>query len=275
MVISSAVSSVTSQRKALNPFPIQESNRLIRALADSIEEIWSSHLNLKPYPLPQDLGYVEGSLQGECIVIENRCYQSLQFRKLHLELARVGDRLQILHCVMFPRLHYNLPIFGADLVGQSHRVSAAIADLSPTTTIATAVSPTQPSDSTMASPRTLPQRYQTTLIQSPPPDFCTPRELPSWGDIFSDFCLFVAPQTDTEDQQFLAYVQHLLTVHCQFATQTEPVKSKRERADIQAGHHNYCEKQRQNDKTRRVLEMSFGKAWADRYMRTMLFDVAA
>jgi phycocyanobilin:ferredoxin oxidoreductase len=42
-----------------------------------------------------------------------------------------------------------------------------------------------------------------------------------------------------------------------------------------AGQQYYCEKQQQNDKTRRVLEKSFGSEWADRYMTTMLFDSVA
>ncbi|MGL6343026.1 MAG: phycocyanobilin:ferredoxin oxidoreductase, partial [Waterburya sp.] len=69
---------------------------LIRQLADSIERNWSQYLTLSPYQIPEDLGYVEGSLEGEKLIIENRCYQTTQFRKLHLELAKVGDRLDIL-----------------------------------------------------------------------------------------------------------------------------------------------------------------------------------
>jgi phycocyanobilin:ferredoxin oxidoreductase len=42
-----------------------------------------------------------------------------------------------------------------------------------------------------------------------------------------------------------------------------------------AGQRYYCEKQQQNDKTRRVLEKSFGTEWTERYMTTMLFDFAA
>ena len=45
-----------------------------------------------------------------------------------------------------------------------------------------------------------------------------------------------------------------------------------QQAEILAGQHYYCAKQQQNDKTRRVLEKSLGRAWTDRYMTTMLFD---
>ncbi|MGB3642439.1 MAG: phycocyanobilin:ferredoxin oxidoreductase, partial [Rivularia sp. (in: cyanobacteria)] len=38
------------------------------------------------------------------------------------------------------------------------------------------------------------------------------------------------------------------------------------------GQLNYCTKQQQNDKTRRVLEKAFGSEWAENYMTTVLFD---
>ena len=34
----------------------------------------------------------------------------------------------------------------------------------------------------------------------------------------------------------------------------------------------YCKQQKQNDKTRRVLEKAFNPAWADRYIEELLFD---
>ncbi len=38
---------------------------LIRQLADRIESVWQQHLDLSPYQIPEDLGYVEGALEGE------------------------------------------------------------------------------------------------------------------------------------------------------------------------------------------------------------------
>ena len=40
---------------------------------------------------------------------------------------------QVLHCVMFPRLEYDLPILGMDMVGAKGRVSLAVIDPSPAT----------------------------------------------------------------------------------------------------------------------------------------------
>ncbi|MEA5616869.1 phycocyanobilin:ferredoxin oxidoreductase [Cronbergia sp. UHCC 0137] len=239
--------STTSLREQQHP--------LIRQLADCIEATWDKHLDLSSYHLPAELGYVEGRLEGEKLIIENRCYQTPQFRKLHLELAKVGNMLDILHCVMFPRTEYDIPMFGCDLVGGRGQISAAIADLSPVNL-----------------DRKLPITYQTALTELPSPKFSQPRELPEWGNIFSDFCLFIRPGSPEEEIMFLQRVEAFLDIHCQSAIAASPVAPEKV-AQILAGQHNYCMKQQQNDKTRRVLEKAFGADWAENYMTTVLFDL--
>ena len=228
---------------------------LIRHLADLIEDTWKRYLDLFLYDIPEDLGYVEGNLEGEKLVIENRCYQTRQFRKLHLELAQVGDRLDILHCVMFPRPNYHLPIFGVDLVGSQKGISAAIVDLSPVTRN-----------------HLLPKAYRYVLANLLPVEFSQPRDLPPWGSIFSEFCLFIRPADTQEEELFLKRVKQFLILHCQMAVNNRPVTSQSKQAELLAGQRHYCTQQQQNDKTRRVLEKSLGKTWTDRYMSTMLFD---
>jgi phycocyanobilin:ferredoxin oxidoreductase len=232
----------------------EQQHPLIRNLADTIEAVWHRHLDLSPYHLPAELGYVEGRLEGEKLTIENRCYQSPQFRKMHLELAKVGTMLDILHCVMFPRPEYALPMFGCDLVGGRGQISAAIADLSPTSNL------------------TLPANYTAELQALPALDFSQPRELPEWGDIFSEFCIFIRPSNPEEETQFLSRVEGFLEIHCVSAKAAKPVSAEQQ-AEILQGQHYYCTKQQQNDKTRRVLEKAFGTEWAEHYMTTVLFDL--
>ena len=234
-------------------------HHLIQKLANSIEEIWQKNLDLEPYIIPEGLGYIEGHLEGEKLVIENCCYQTKQFRKLHLELAQVGNGLDILHCVMFPNPEYALPIFGADIVGgRGGAISAAIADLSPSNR-----------------EKSLPANYQQSLASLKNVEFTHPRALPEWADIFSEFCLFVRPIGAEEEAAFLQRVEDFLTIHCQIANNIEPLTSETDVANAIAGQQYYCAKQQQNDKTRRVLEKSFGEEWADRYMTSMLFDSIA
>ncbi len=227
---------------------------LIQGLADCIESAWQQYLDLSPYPLPAEFGYVEGRMEGEKLTIDNRCYQTPQFRKLHLELAKVGANLDILHCVMFPRPDYDLPMFGTDLVGGRGQISMAIADLSP-----------------VGADHQLPAGYQTALGQLPPVTFAQTRTLPDWGTIFSQFCLIIRPADAAEEEQFRQRVSTFLHIHCQQAIAAQPVPPA-QREIILTGQHRYCTQQLQNDKTRRVLEKAFGAEWADRYMTTVLFD---
>lgn len=232
---------------------------LIQRLANCIEESWHHYLELTPYAVPEGLGYVEGSLEGERLFIENSCWQTPQFRKLHLELAQVGNGLDVLHCVMFPRPEYALPIFGVDLVGRRQGgITAAIADLSPIT-----------------ADYSLPQAYNQALSQLPKLPFSSPRVLPAWGHIFSNFCVFVRPVGSQEEEQFLGRVRDFITLHCQIAKTEPPLTSDRAITEVMVGQQNYCTQQQKNDKTRRVLEKSFGSEWTDRYISTMLFDLEA
>jgi len=228
---------------------------LIQQLATDIVNIWDRYLTLEKYPLPEDLGYVEGKLEGERLVIENQCYQALPFRKMHLELAKVGKQLDILHCVMFPLPSYPLPMFGCDIVAGPAGVSAAIADLSPTNAA-----------------RTLPPGYQEALENLPNYLFTQARALPEWGEIFSEFCLFIRPSNPEEEKQFIERVGDFLTIHCQQAKMA-PLLRPEDTEEYLTGQHHYCLQQQQNDKTRRVLEKAFGNEWAERYMTQVLFDL--
>lgn len=233
----------------------QEQHPLIHRLAERILNYWQKYLELSVYNLPEGLGYVEGKLEGERLRIENRCYQTPQFRKMHLELAKVGNNLDILHCVMFPRSEYPLPMFGCDIVAGRGGISAAIADLSPT-----------------SPDKTLSPGYIKSLTNLPPAKFSETRELPPWADIFSDFCLFVRPHDLEEEQNFLDLAANYLRVHCQQAIASTPVLPAEQKLYL-AGQRYYCTKQQQNDKTRRVLEKAFGETWAENYMTNVLFDV--
>ena len=233
----------------------QEQHPLIHRLAERILNYWQKYLELSPYQLPEGLGYVEGKLEGEKLRIENRCYQTPQFRKMHLELAKVGKNLDILHCVMFPRAEYPLPMFGCDIVAGRGGISAAIADLSPT-----------------SPDRTLSTEYMELLTALPQLEFSEVRDLPPWADIFSEFCLFVKPTDKEEEQKFLELAANYLRIHCKQAVASNPVSSQEQKLYL-AGQRYYCIKQQQNDKTRRVLEKAFGKVWAENYMTNVLFDV--
>ena len=227
---------------------------MIQTLVRVILERWQG-LPITPFQLPEDLGYVEGRMEGERLIIENRCYQTPQLRKLHLELAKVGQGLDILHCVMFPDPTYGLPLFGCDIVAGNAGISAAVADLSPT-----------------QANRQLPQSYQVALDSLKPIHFSQERQAPDWGEIFSSYFIFIRPNDETEAAQFVERVDDYLHIHGENILAAKPLTPEQQQ-EYRQGQIYYCQQQQKNDKTRRVLIKAFGEAWAERYMTEVLFDI--
>jgi phycocyanobilin:ferredoxin oxidoreductase len=227
---------------------------LVEALAEQIRAAWSGLPDWQPLAVDPDLEAISGSLDGEDLFIRNELHQSRGLRKLHLETARLGLGLQILHCVWFPDPRCDLPIFGADIVASPAGVSAAIVDLSPVRGV-------------------LPDGLHAALDARAPRVYSQPRELPPWGSIFSPFVRFVRPANPAEDQQFVEEVTEILAILSQ-ASSSCAIDAATSAATVERwqGQLHYCKQQKQNDKTRRVLEKAFNPAWANRYIEELLFD---
>jgi phycocyanobilin:ferredoxin oxidoreductase len=156
--------------------------------------------------------------------------------------------------VFFPDPRYDLPVFGADIVAGRGVVSAAIVDLSPVAA-------------------QLPAAVAGPLAALPKRRFSQERELPEWGTIFSPYVRFVRPADAAEEQQFIAVVVEFLEVLAQASRMAEPQAIDHpDTVKRYQGQLSYCQQQKRNDKTRRVLEKAFNPQWADRYIEELLFD---
>jgi len=227
---------------------------LMDALADQIRVCWQELPELHPLEVDPELEAISGSLDGEALFIRNELRQGRGLRKLHLETARLGAGLQILHCVFFPDPRFDLPVFGADIVAGRGVVSAAIVDLSPVT-------------------GALPEAVATRLQALPVRSFSQERELPEWGSIFSPYVRFVRPADAAEEQQFIALVTDFLRVLAAACAEAQPQPIDHpDTVKRHEGQLSYCRQQKRNDKTRRVLEKAFNPDWADRYIEELLFD---
>ena len=201
-----------------------------------------------------ELEAISGSLDGEDLFIRNELRSSRGLRKLHLETARLGAGLQVLHSVFFPDPRFDLPVFGADIVAGRGVVSAAIVDLSPVD-------------------GTLPTAVLERLEALPKREFSPERELPEWGTSFSPYVRFVRPADAEEEQRFIDVVSDFLQVLAEASRDAtaqpidHPDTVRRHRGQL-----SYCQQQKRNDKTRRVLEKAFNPEWADRYIEELLFD---
>jgi phycocyanobilin:ferredoxin oxidoreductase len=234
--------------------PLLNVHPLVDALAARIRERRAELLELEPLALDPALEAISGSLDGERLFIRNELHRSRGLRKLHLETARLGAGLQILHCVYFPDPCFDLPVFGADIVASPAGVSAAIVDLSP---VAGA----------------LPEALSSALQRRSRPPFSDIRELPPWGSIFSPHVLFVRPRSAEEENWFVEEVTTFLELLGSASATAQP-QSWEDAATVMRweGQLRYCQQQKQNDKTRRVLEKAFNPEWANTYIQTLLFD---
>ena len=227
---------------------------LIPSLAETIRGAWIGLPELKPLDADSDFSSIEGQLEGDDLLIRNELLCCRGMRKIHLELARLGRSLQILHCVWFPDPRFDLPIFGADVVAGPAGISAAIVDLSP-------------------AGENLPAPVVSALQTVPVPGFRQVRQLPGWGTIFSSFVRFIRPDGADEEELFRQLVMDYLAVMRE-AVAGASLDSPEATSTIRRheGQLNYCLQQKRNDKTRRVLEKAFDASWADRYIEELLFD---
>ena len=227
---------------------------MVDALAQRIRAGRGRMVGLDPMAIDPALEEISGSLDGEALFIHNELHQAHGLRKLHLETARLGGGLQILHCVLFPDPRHDLPVFGADIVAGRGVVSAAIVDLSP-----------------VSDP--LPAAIEAALAALPRHRFDQPRDLPDWGSIFSPHVLFIRPGSIEEEARFVETVGAYLDILAGAAAVSTP-QAPDHPATVNRwqGQLRYCRQQKQNDKTRRVLEKAFHQAWADRYIEQLLFD---
>ena len=240
------VRSSPDNRQFLHPF--------LDSVATLISSCRSNFIDLVPLDIENDLKSIYGKFEGGDLFISNELHSSRAFRKIHLEIAGLGDGLQILHCVFFPEPTFDLPIFGVDVVIANAVISAAIVDLSPVGA-------------------RLPIDIEQKLKSISRYKFKNQRELPEWGNIFSEYVCFVRLEGKEEKIYFFNLVERYLKILLQASFERSPENklspSTIERYEFQ---HNYCLQQKRNDKTRNVLAKAFNPQWADHYIEKLLFD---
>jgi len=231
---------------ALHPL-IDSTAELIRSSRDNLSL-------LSCYEFDPELKNIYKRVDSNDLFIVNELHKARGFRKLHLELARIGSNLQILHCVFFPDPRFNLPIFGVDIVSIQNIVTAAIVDLSPVG-------------------KQLPEALKAKIDLREKPYFQSLRTLPAWGSIFSDVVCFIKPESRAEEDSFLHLVEHYLNTLINFSYEQNPDSFESpitiERYQKQKL---YCLQQKRNDKTRSVLAKTFTPKWADHYIDIVLFE---
>ena len=140
-----------------------------------------------------------------------------------------------------------------DLVKINEIVSAAIVDLSPAS-------------------QNQGLKYEKLLSEVDKSSFTSMREIPKWGEIFSNNVFFASLKSKSERNDFCRVVDQYLTILIKLSKKAKPEVDEeiiKERIDFQK---NYCVQQMKNDKTSMVLLKYFDEKWVNNYIKTVLFD---
>lgn len=224
-----------------------EAIELIKSRINSLSKVKS--LNIDPQSSD-----IYRKIDNDELFIFNEFYQAKGFRKIHLEVAKLGKSWQILHSVFFPDPCYELPIFGVDLVISSNNISAAIVDLSPV-------------GENMS--RFLISKMESLRV----PQFKEPRILPDWGYIFSPYVCFIRPVDLYEEKMFLKLIDQYLSILLSLiATVKKDDINSLDTIGRYEFQKRYCSNQKLNDKTRVILSKFFGSSWANTYINKILFE---
>ncbi len=234
-----------TQRK-LNPLLV-EAFELIKNKINSLTDV--EYLNVDPKSCQ-----IYSNINQEELLIGNEFYQARGFRKIHLEVAKLGKSLEILHCVFFPDPCYELPIFGTDLVVNSNNISAAIVDLSPVGKL-------------------LPDFLVSEMQSLQVPKFHEPGKLPEWGFIFSPYVCFIRPVNYLEEKLFLKLIDQYLSLLLSLLVRVDPKEIDSLDTMVRLDYQKrYCLNQKRNEKTRGILTKYFGSSWAEEYINKILFE---
>ena len=237
---------VFCNQSKFNPL-LLEAFKLIKNRINALTDV--KPLNIDPNSIK-----IYSNLNKQELFINNEFYQAKGFRKIHLEVAKLGKSLEILHCVFFPDPCYELPIFGADLVFNSNNISAAIVDLSPVG-------------------KHLPDSLISQMRSLKVPKFNEPGKLPEWGFIFSPYVCFIRPVDILEEKLFLKLIDEYLSLLLSSLVKVrEDEINSFNTMDRFNYQKRYCLNQKRNDKTRVILTRFFGSTWADDYINKVLFD---
>ena len=222
-------------------------------------------LDLQPYPIPEGFDSkqaVTGKGKRQATVLTTSyAYQSPKLRQLRAAHVQGGNLLQVLNFVIFPRLNYDLPFFGADLV-----------TLPGGHLIALDMQPLFRDNVT----------YQAKYTQPIMPIFESfQAHLPWGGDFpeeaqpfFSPAFLWTRP-TETEIVQthvFEAFKAYL-KAYLEFVEQAESITDTTTLQNIEQAQLRYLRYRAEKDPARGMFTRFYGPEWTEEYIHGFLFDL--
>lgn len=221
-------------------------------------------LDLSPYPIPEGFERKETTAgkgkRQETVITSSHAFQSPKLRQIRAAHIQGGNSLQVLNFVIFPRLTYDLPFFGADLVTLPGGHLIAL-DMQPL--------------------------FQDAAYQQKYSDPIRPmfksyqQDLPWGGDFpeeaqpfFSPVFLWTRPEaTEVVQTKVFAAFKDYLTAYLDFVEQAEPVTDSQRLEAIENAQLRYVDYRAAKDPARGMFTRLYGEEWTEEYIHGFLFDL--
>jgi phycoerythrobilin:ferredoxin oxidoreductase len=237
---------------------------LYQPFLDHAIDYLHQHLELADYPIP--VGFDRKSAitgkgdRAEEVVTTSYGYQTEKLRQIRAAHVQGGKALQVLNFVIFPRMEYDLPFFGADLVTLpgGHLIAIDMQPLFHT------------------------PEYQAKYTAPLLPTFEKYQRVLPWGgdfpaeaeQFFSPAFLWTRPSAteDVENHVFAAFKDYL-SAYLEFVDRATPIDDAQTLAAIDRSHRNYVRYRAEKDPARGMFRRFYGEEWTEEYIHGFLFDL--
>lgn len=239
---------------------------LYQPFLDRAIAILKDRLDLSPYPIPEGFERKvemtgKGKRQQE-VITTSVAYSTPKLRQIRAAHVQGGNSLQVLNFVIFPRLNYDLPFFGGDLVTLPGGHLIAI-DMQPLFRDDLA--------------------YQAKYTEPILPMFRKHQEHLSWaGDFpeeakpfFSPAFLWTRPEaTEILETRVLSAFCDYLEAYLDFVNKAKPILDSTERDRILQAQLRYVNYRAEKDPARGMFTRFYGEEWTEEYIHGFLFDLS-
>lgn len=218
-------------------------------------------LVLSPYPIPAGFERKSATVRGEEVLTTSYAVQTDKLRQIRAAHVQGGKALQVLNFVIFPRLEYDLPFFGADLVTLPGGHLIAL-DMQPL----------------FRDDPGYQEQYTRPILEI----FERHRQHLEWGGdfpeearpFFSPAFLWSRPkETDLVQTRVFDAFKDYLAAYLDFAHQARPTTDPVRLADIEQAQLRYLRYRAEKDPARGMFRRFYGEAWTEEYIHGFLFDL--
>ncbi|PLS69798.1 MAG: phycoerythrobilin:ferredoxin oxidoreductase [Cyanobacteria bacterium M5B4] len=237
---------------------------LYKPFLDYALQYLQQNLVCHAYPIPQGFEQKsaivgKGAHQNE-VKTTSYALQTTKLRQIRAAHVEGGNSLQVLNFVIFPRIAYDLPFFGADLVTLPGGHLIAI-DMQPL----------------FGNDPDYLAKYATPLLEI---HDRYQESLPWGGDFPAEAACFFSPAflwtrpKETEKVKTIVFqaFQEYLHMYVQYVNAAEPIAEDEKRSLISQAQQRYLDYRAAKDPARGMFTRFYGAEWTEAYIHHFLFD---